>query len=272
MKDEELNVILEQMAEEVPPMPADFHARWMNAVRAEAKDNAPAAEDTTQRKTVSLVRLTRILSVAAAFVFLVGGTLLWRSTKQSLSASVPAEKQEAAALPAAEEPVVMAAGMVDAEEEPAVMAAGMADAEEEPAAVYFAAEEAAKEAEESELSMKAAGTAVNSFAAASGQAAGAVMAEEAEEEASEADYAMEAVFDAEPAAPEPTAAPTAVPTAAPTAAPTEAPEPENAGFLQAAGAFFTDMGDFLLAALPYLLVLAVPAAAALVIRRKKARK
>ena len=52
----------------------------------------------------------------------------------------------------------------------------------------------------------------------------------------------------------------------------EAPEPENAGFLQAAGAFFTDMGDFLLAALPYLLVLAVPAAAALVIRRKKARK
>ncbi len=266
MKDEELNVILEQMAEEVPPMPADFHARWMNAVRAEAKDNAPAAEDTTQRKAVSLVRLTRILSVAAAFVFLVGGTLLWRSTKQSLSAAVPAEKQEAEAMTAAEEPAVAAAGMEAAEEE----SAALYTAVQAPVAEEAAEAEAAEE--DLSLLMKAAGTAVNSFAAASGQAAGAVMAEEAEEEASEADYAMEAVFDAEPAAPEPTAAPTAVPTAAPTAAPTEAPEPENAGFLQAAGAFFTDMGDFLLAALPYLLVLAVPAAAALVIRRKKARK
>lgn len=283
MKDEELNVILEQMAEEVPPMPADFHDRWMNAVRAEAQKTAPAAEDTTQRKTVSLVRWTRILSVAAAFVFLIGGTLLWRSTKQSLSVSGPAEKQAAEAVIAAEEEAA-----VPAAEEPLVMTAGRVNGEGEPAAVYSAvqapaAEEVAEaEAAEPDLSvlMKAAGTSMNSFAASSEMAAGAVMAEE------EADYAMESACEAatiedaeEPAL---TAAPTAAPTAEPTAAltatpepapePTEAPEPENTGFLQAAGAFFSDMGDFLLAALPYLLVLAVPAAAALVIRRKKAGK
>ena len=72
--------------------------------------------------------------------------------------------------------------------------------------------------------------------------------------------------------PEPTAAPTSVPTAEPTAVPTDEPEPEQAGFLPAAGASFTDMGDFLLAALPYLLVLAVPAVTALVIRRRRNKK
>ena len=52
----------------------------------------------------------------------------------------------------------------------------------------------------------------------------------------------------------------------------EAAEEQKAGFLQEAGSFLADMGDFLLAALPYLAVLAVPAVAALVIRRKKNRK
>jgi hypothetical protein len=71
---------------------------------------------------------------------------------------------------------------------------------------------------------------------------------------------------AEPAMP----APTEAPTAEPTAAQTEAPETEKkTGFLSDAGAFFADMGDFLLAALPYLAVLAVPAAVALILRRKK---
>ena len=74
--------------------------------------------------------------------------------------------------------------------------------------------------------------------------------------------------------PEPTALSTPKPTAAQTAAPTAVPAagPEQADFLPAAGEFFTDMGDFLLAALPYLLVLAVPAVTALVIRRRKNRK
>ena len=255
MKDEELNVILEQMAEEVPPMPADFHARWMNAVRAEAQGTASAAEDTTQRKTVSLVRWTRILSVAAAFVFLIGGTLLWRSTKQSLSVSAPAEKREAEAVLAAEEDLSMTDGD-----------GSFVEDEDADADLSF--------------QMKAAGAMMNSFAASSEMmAAGAAVPEK---EAEEADYAMEsaceaAAFEAAepaPAAAEPAAAPTAAPAATPEPSPepTVTPEPEKTGFLQDAGAFFSDMGDFLLAALPYLLVLAVPAAAALVIRKKKARK
>ena len=72
--------------------------------------------------------------------------------------------------------------------------------------------------------------------------------------------------------PEPTPEPTEASTAIPTAEPTAEPEPEQTGFLPAAGAFFTDMGDFLLAALPYLLVLAVPAVTALVIRRRRNKK
>ena len=44
---------------------------------------------------------------------------------------------------------------------------------------------------------------------------------------------------------------------------------ESSGFLRNAGEFLTDMGDFLLAALPYLAVLAVPAVIALIIRRRK---
>ena len=68
MKDKELNSALTadagldealaQMAEEVPPMPADFHDRWMSAVRAEAEktgnaapaEPAPAAEEPTDIK------------------------------------------------------------------------------------------------------------------------------------------------------------------------------------------------------------------------------
>ena len=56
MNDKELNKALEQLAEEVPPMPADFHDRWMNAVRAEAEKNAPAAGKETRDKTASVVR------------------------------------------------------------------------------------------------------------------------------------------------------------------------------------------------------------------------
>ena len=68
--DPELDAELVQMAEEVPPMPADFHDRWMNAIRAEAQQTAAAPEEKAGRKTASLVRWTRMLSVAAVFVFL----------------------------------------------------------------------------------------------------------------------------------------------------------------------------------------------------------
>ena len=134
--------------------------------------------------------------------------------------------------------------------------------------------------------MKAAGSVQNAFAATAGEAPDETAEWEAEA-ISEADYAEEALaYDA--AAPVPTAVFTAMPTATPAATstltpepapeptaeavPAEDPEPEQTGFLPAVGAFLTDMGEFLLAALPYLLVLAVPAAAALIIRSKKSRR
>ena len=270
--DAELDAALARMAEDVPPMPADFHDRWMNAVRSEARGNVSAEEESTPKNTGSIVRWTRILSVAAAFVFLIGGTLLYRNSKKSLSVPYAPEKREAevsAAGSAAEEAdeaadaAVYGNALSAGAEEPLMM-----DAYEGPVLSDEAAVEEAEEAWEAE-------------------------------EPAEAEYAAKnAVYNAAPAVKEaPAAAPEPAPTSAPTFEPEladmsaaeevveaeEAPEAEEeteaeeapaeeTGFLQEAGAFFTDMGDFLLAALPYLLVLAVPAVTALVIRRKKAGK
>ena len=289
--DAELDAALAQMAEEAPPMPADFHARWMNAVRAEAGSTAPA-EEPAPKNTLSVVRLTRILSIAAVFVFLIGGTLLYRNSKKSLSSPVSFEAEKQDAVETAVEPATeLAAGAVMETAEEAEEAAAeeplMMESYMQAAAVDGAA--GAPEEAEDRQDLKAAGAVPNTFAAASKTKP----AEAAGIDAEEADYAMEAAYEEESAmeaaayeaaeeaampaptkalTPAPTAAPTASPTVEPTAVPTVEPEPEQTGFLPAAGAFFTDMGDFLLAALPYLLVLAVPAVAALVIRRRKNKK
>ena len=303
MADEELDAALAQMAEEVPPVPAGFRERWMEAVLAEAKGAAPAAgepvpetEKPAPKNTVSFVRWTRILSVAAAFVFLIGGTLLYRNTKKTLSGPVAMMKQEtaeSAAAPAAEEEETLAAGevqVVAAEDaaEPGTEEPVMMDSLMQDAGWVETEEESAAEAD-MPYNMKNNGTALNASAAFEEEAD---YAAEASFRAGEADSAGEAAFEAAPvmtAVPTAalTAAPTEGPTATPTAAPTDTPEPsdtpvpsdtpapaeepeaEGAGFLQDTGAFFADMGDFLLAALPYLLVLAVPAVVALAVRRKK---
>ena len=287
--DAELDAALAQMAEEVPPMPADFHDRWMNAVRAEAGSTAPA-EEPAPKHTLSIVRWTRILSVAAVFVFLIGGTLLYRNSKKSLSSPVSLEAEKQDAVETAVEPATeLAAGAVMETAEEAEEAAAeeplMMESYMQAAAVDGAAGVPADAEAEDREALKAAGAVQNAFTAAPKEAA--------ETDAEEADYAMEAAYEEESAmeaaayeaaeeaampaptkalTPAPTAAPTASPTVEPTAVPTVEPEPEQTGFLPAAGAFFTDMGDFLLAALPYLLVLAVPAVTALVIRRRKNKK
>ena len=72
----ELDQMLAQMAQETPEMPADFHARWTEAVRAEA------GQKKTEKQQDSRRQWRYILSAAAAFVFLIGGTLLTRSMDQ----------------------------------------------------------------------------------------------------------------------------------------------------------------------------------------------
>ncbi|MER2183473.1 MAG: hypothetical protein ABTA22_08105, partial [Clostridia bacterium] len=93
-----LDRMLEQMARETPEMPADFHARWTEAIRAEAGE-APRTETGKHREGRRQLRY--ILSAAAVFIFLIGGTLLTRSMNQTdlvnkPAAVVPAEKTDAA--------------------------------------------------------------------------------------------------------------------------------------------------------------------------------
>ena len=66
--EKEIDRLLGEMAETAPEAPADFHDRWMNAVREEAgKQKAPVSQ------------WPKILSVAAAFVLLIGGVILVRT-------------------------------------------------------------------------------------------------------------------------------------------------------------------------------------------------
>ena len=251
--DPELDAVLEQMSGEVPPMPADFHDKWMNAIRAEAAQKASVPEEKTEKKPVSLARWNRILSIAAVFIFLIGGTVLHRNSRGSL-------------MPAADQTAAVLADMTFAAREEAVEEA----AEEEPDSRKKNAGNA----------MLAAGT----LQAAEEAAAPEAWSEAAVYEAESAVTMGAAVQDAEAsydAAEEPMPLPQA--TAMPTMPPAEPEEAENdpgeadqaaetSGLLQQAGEFFADMGDFLLAALPYLAVLAVPAVIALILRQNRKKK
>ena len=256
--DPELDAVLEQMADEVPPMPADFHDKWMSAIRAEAKQEAAAAEDRKEKKIVSINRWTRILSVAAAFVFLIGGTVLYRRSKyyDALEEEMDFDMT----------PAVMTEAPETASEE-AVYGETAAGAVKTEGAVN-----AASAARETSTAAKSASNAEEpvTYDMEPMTAMDAVMEDAAEEAAVEYETAAEYEAAEMPAA-EPAA--TASPTAAVTPEATAEPEEEADDRLAGVKGFLADMGEFLLAALPYLLVLAVPAAAALVIRsRKKGKK
>ena len=72
-----LDQLLSDMAEDVPPMPDGLHDKWMDSVRAEAAKNENPLP-------VSVSRWPRILSVAAAFIFLIGGTFIYRSSRKTI--------------------------------------------------------------------------------------------------------------------------------------------------------------------------------------------
>ena len=241
--DENLDAVLARMAEETPPMPADFHERWMDAVRAEAGEAAPAADEKPRMETVPAARWGRIISIAAVFVFLIGGTVLYRNSRRSLTAAFRAEKESAV----------------------------IADIVEQDAAEPLPAEAAPKTGFLSGVP-ETGGIAANGDGGAVPGEALSAAPETAEEESDEA-YDFAETSEAVPAAtgmptePVPAAAAALLDTAVSDG---EEPEAESAsGFPEHAGTFLVDMGDFLLAALPYLAVLAVPAAVSLAIRRRK---
>lgn len=253
--DPELDALLSEMAEEVPPMPADFHDKWMSAVREDAANKAPVKEETPDR-TGTIVRWTRILSVAAVFVFLIGGTLLYRSSKKTLSSAVMMTESRKA--DAAENAALTAGAIMGAAEEETMDAAVMAEAMEEEAAWEAPDAEEAEAVYDSYL--PAAGdTAVNSAPALFAAYEAAASVKGADDTAERKASAAEKAPATEAPVPAATAAPTEVPTAEPTEVPAEA-ETES---------FFADMGDFLSETWPWLLILAVPAVTASFLRRRK---
>jgi len=258
-----LDRMLEQMAQETPEMPADFHTRWTEAIRAEAGEEIPTEKHREGRR-----QLRYILSAAAVFIFLIGGTLLTRSMNQTDPVNspavtlVPAAKEDAA-VPAVEEadktafmrPEIHAGMQFNGSD--TVYAAEDANtfaAVEEPvgtaedSAAFMAA--SSKKSASSDSAKAAGGAAVNTEA---DMAMGAAMETyESREYAEEADMAMEYAEEEEAllaaastAVPTATAtmtatvAPTVEPTAAPTVAPTAAPaaESEFVSFLKDLGIF-----------------------------------
>lgn len=242
----DLDRMLAEMAQETPEMPADFHARWTEAIRAEAGE-APRTETGKHREGRRQLRY--ILSAAAVFIFLIGGTLLTRSMNQTdlvnkPAAVVPAEKTDAAvtAIEKTDEtgavrPEIQTGAAVQSNDMDAVQIAEDANAfaaMEAPAAeadsgALMAASSAKSASNES--SVKAGGGAAMN--AEADMAVGTAMdTYAARDYAEEADMAME---DAEEEEALPTTEPTLAPTAEPTAAP--AAESEFVSFLKDLGSF-----------------------------------
>ena len=71
---------LARLSDDVPPLPEDFHQAWTKRVEEAAMDNKP--ESSRPRR-----QWTRLLSAAAAVVFVLGGTLLTRDVLSPRSAA-----------------------------------------------------------------------------------------------------------------------------------------------------------------------------------------
>ena len=90
LSEEELDRELARMAEETPEMPDDFHSRWTEQIRAEAGKTAGKAPAARRQWRY-------ILSAAAVFVFLIGGTLLTRNQGKVATQNKPERTESAAA-------------------------------------------------------------------------------------------------------------------------------------------------------------------------------
>ena len=260
---EELDRLLEEMAEETPEMPADFHARWTKQIQEEQKAH----------KHSERTRQTRyILSAAALFVFLVGGTLItrgWNRRHPAVTAPAP-QAQVMYSVDAAGSNALKADALQTAEErEEAAEADNAAPMEEAPVMAAQmkeasgmagnAAEDAAESAEEEEILYEAAEApdmmmAEAAEAPAMKEAAKDAAAKRAEEPADAA--AAAGTAETEAAAVKETGKTEAA------AKPAEAPKEEN-GFIS----FMRDFARFSLKALGVLAVIAGLAAAVIAGRR-----
>lgn len=103
-ENEVLRDALAGLNEEVPPMPEGLHAAWMqrleNSQRPVAGAEKPRAEKLFTRKS-----FTRFLSVAAAAVFIIGGTALTRDDLNAATMNSAAQRVQTLDVKGAREPV-----------------------------------------------------------------------------------------------------------------------------------------------------------------------
>ena len=218
----ELDRMLAQMAQETPEMPADFHARWTEAVRAEA------GQKKTEKQQDSRRQWRYILSAAAVFVFLIGGTLLTRSMDQKDRTNKAAVTENTVIPSEASEPD--------------------ADLEED---LFMAVNEAAEEPETDMAEPVASGARPNAAVAAMGAKAAESAVKEDSGMNAAMDTAAEETAEEAPAETEKTAKKTAEEPAG--AQPEEKTEPaQESEFVS----FLKDLGIFTLKALAAALVIA----------------
>ena len=179
--EKEIDRLLEEMAETAPEVPADFHDRWMNAVREEAgRQKAPVSQ------------WPKVLSVAAAFVLLIGGVILVRTNGRKQQTPAPA-------LPVSGEAVEEAKTAEEAEEAQDAMAApfpaAKARQEEKPANLGLPVSTNAP-AEEKAVPLMAAGAAREAEPAYEAEEAEEAYAANAAPEAAYSDMAADTARDA----------------------------------------------------------------------------
>ena len=286
-----LDKMLAQMAEETPDVPDDFHARWTEAVKAEANQNKAETRKAGNRQW------RYILSAAAVFAFLIGGTLLTRNDpffERTNRGGTTAKTQVSETAGAVSAP----SGMLMTEERET----------EESAEVYGTEPEmvfSMKTAADRDEAGNGTGNGIADYSAAAGGATEAAMEEAGPEAPMLMDAAMEEaqpeapmlmdaaeapeqeeafVGEEEAAAPEektaatamPTAMPTATPaataTAMPTAAPTATEIPAGVPAEEKQASFLQDLGIFTLKTLAALAACAAAAFLAALISREIKKK
>ena len=263
-----LDKMLAQMAEETPDVPDDFHARWTEAVKAEANQNKAETRRAGSRQW------RYILSAAAVFAFLIGGTLLTRND--------PFFERTNRGGTAAKTQVSETAGAVSA---PSGMLMTEERETEESAEVYGTEPEmvfSMKTAADRDEAGNGTGNGIADYSAAAGGATEAAMEEAQPEapmlmdaaEAPEQEEAFVGESMEEAAEPAATAAPTAAPTATamPTAAPTATEIPAEAPAEEKQASFLQDLGIFTLKTLAALAACAAAAFLAALISREIKKK
>ncbi len=267
----DLDEALKQMAEETPEMPEDFHDAWVRAIEESRTDNQPVAEPVPAEAPEKSGRRSfpwaQICSVAAALIVLIGGTAAVRDRKLSEErvvsfASVGLQESTADTFVAQSYNSAAQPGKRDSR----VSESASMSADSAPACEEAACEEPVYDAEAAEDSSPAYGETAESAAPAYEKAAedSAPVYEEAE---------------CGEAAPIPDETPAA--TGKPGALTEKVKEPTfferismvfSSGW-NSFGDFLSDMGQFLVAALPFLVIFAAAAVVTrLVVKKHKARK